>query len=132
MNIFNDAAIAHIKRQAAVKIGGLVKEFLTPTGVPTPGAQSKPQPAGAPSTEPTMHEALAYYGHRIQEGTRWSHYKGDTYRVDFLELDTDDCTCKVSYVSEKTGIRWTRKASEFISNVEINGQSVPRFAKLGK
>lgn len=118
--------IKHLSRSA---IGELVKELLTPRPVPTPEKESDPKVKSR-----TMQEEVAFQSLKVGPGTRWQHYKGGLYTVNFLELDTDDPNViRVSYRSEKTGINWSRTLDEWLTPVEIEdkiGGVVVRTSKV--
>lgn len=60
------------------------------------------------------------------------HYKGNMYRildVGYLESTLESM---VIYQSLNDSIVWIRNTKEFFSSVEVNGKSIPRFARCNK
>lgn len=57
------------------------------------------------------------------------HYKGGVYRVLFLSKHTETEEELVSYQEYKNreGVIWTRPLKMLYEQVEINGETVPRF-----
>jgi hypothetical protein len=63
----------------------------------------------------------------------YRHYKGNDYQVIGLAKHSEDESDLVVYRPlYGEGALWVRPLAMFIERVEINGQSVPRFAYTGE
>jgi hypothetical protein len=66
----------------------------------------------------------------IAPGT-YQHYKGGLYKVIAMALHSETLETMVIYEAlYQAGLNWVRPAKMFLENVEINGQSIPRFKAL--
>ena len=64
---------------------------------------------------------------------RYRHYKGNDYQVIGVARHSEDESLLVVYRPlYGEGALWVRPLSMFIENVEVEGQSVPRFAFQGE
>lgn len=70
--------------------------------------------------------------HSVPPG-RYRHYKGQEYTVIGIARHSETDERLVVYRQEygERGL-WVRPAAMFQEHVEVNGQSVPRFAYLGE
>ncbi|MCA9089410.1 MAG: DUF1653 domain-containing protein [Planctomycetaceae bacterium] len=70
--------------------------------------------------------------HSVPPG-RYRHYKGQEYTVIGIARHSETDERVVVYRQEygERGL-WVRPAAMFQEHVEVNGQSVPRFAYLGE
>lgn len=59
---------------------------------------------------------------------RYRHYKGGLYEVLMVAELEADLTPVVIYRAEADGRVWVRPVADFISVVELEGKTVPRFA----
>ena len=64
---------------------------------------------------------------------RYRHYKGNEYTVIGTARHSETLEEQIVYRQEygERGL-WVRPAAMFQEHVEVNGQSVPRFAYLGE
>jgi hypothetical protein len=64
---------------------------------------------------------------------RYTHYKGNPYRVLFVARHSETMEELVVYQAlyGERGM-WVRPAKMFLETVSINGKSVPRFAYVGE
>ena len=60
---------------------------------------------------------------------RYRHYKGGVYELVCMATQESDLSSVVVYRAAD-GTIWTRPHDVFFENVEVDGQSVPRFAEI--
>ena len=69
---------------------------------------------------------------------KYRHYKGKDYEVIGIARDCEThemlVVYKALYTSEQFGdyALWVRKQESFLEHVEVDGQTLPRFAYLGE
>ena len=62
----------------------------------------------------------------------YRHYKGGTYRALFVGRSSEDREQEfVVYQSLEKGLIWIRPLDMFLETVEVNGQTKPRFERIG-
>ena len=60
---------------------------------------------------------------------RWRHYKGDiVYVLGIVHLC--EATRKPALIYVHNGIAWSRPLEEFLGDVEVDGKTVKRFARV--
>ncbi len=67
----------------------------------------------------------------VQIGGRYRHYKGNEYTVIGIARHSETLEDMVVYRAEYgDGGLWVRPLSMFTETVTVNGQTIPRFARL--
>ena len=68
---------------------------------------------------------------RVEEGTRWQHYKGTVYVVIGLAVHSENLDDLVLYRgADDSGPTWARPLSMWHEEVEVDGEWVRRFTLL--
>ncbi|MBP6912780.1 MAG: DUF1653 domain-containing protein [Candidatus Pacebacteria bacterium] len=63
----------------------------------------------------------------LQIGQIWQHYKGNHYKILVLTKHSETAEPLVVYERQEDLKTYARPLDLFFSNVEINGETVPRF-----
>jgi cyclomaltodextrinase len=75
-----------------------------------------------------------YYTHMIEELPTglYRHYKGNEYEVLYIGTHTESGERLVVYrdVHDTTKV-WLRPVAMFLETVEVDGETVPRFERIG-
>ena len=102
------------------------------------------KPAKDAKTEEFRAKLKAAREQGLRNGTTWRHYKGGTYKVLGLEIDTDDTSVRVRYhriggpgfhpFNNEDEIEFSRPLREWFENSGVvhQGEPVPRFVSVQK
>jgi hypothetical protein len=72
---------------------------------------------------------------QIKAGDVWQHYKGNYYRIVGLSCHSEDLSWSVVYETlydNPVSKVWHRPLEIFLSTVEIEGKTIPRFSHIDK
>ncbi len=74
---------------------------------------------------------LAQAAKQVIVGARYMHYKKLSYKVVTLALrEEDNEPCVIYRAEHGDTVTWIRPVSDWIKEVEVDGESVPRFRIL--
>ena len=80
-----------------------------------------------------MRVGFMHVNNQIKPGQLWRHYKGNDYRIIAISCHSEDLTWYVVYETlydNKVSKIWHRPLEMFLSTVEVDGASVPRFKEI--
>jgi hypothetical protein len=83
--------------------------------------------------EQDLKQDLRVVGEQVEVGSRWQHYKDPAYSYRILGHAINEETDEpwIVYQAEYGEcVKFIRRAAGFLSMVEVDGQNVPRFARV--
>ena len=70
---------------------------------------------------------------RIPVGSRWYHYRApqDTYKIlDIVFIESTEQVGVLYQAEYGERFKWVRDANDFLAEVDVDGQSLPRFVRV--